>query len=62
MAYANKILQSWNQKGYRTLADVEQAMDEYRRQKESQNPSSFGTDEFFEAALKRGREKMGGGS
>ena len=62
MAYANKILNSWNEKGYRTLADVEQAMNEYRQQKEAQSPSSFGTDEFFEAALKRGREKMGGGS
>lgn len=58
IAYASKILAKWAEKGYRTLSAVESAEAEYRREKEEAG-SSFKTDEFFEAALKRGREKMG---
>lgn len=58
ISYANKILTTWIEKGYRTLADVEAAESEYRRAKEEAG-GSFKTDEFFEAALRRGREKMG---
>ena len=58
ISYANKILTKWTEKGYRTLSDVERAEMEYRREKEEAG-GSFKTDEFFEAALRRGRKKMG---
>lgn len=50
--YANSILERWYAEGYRTPADVEAALAEYRRKKAG-NGSSFDVDEFFEAALKR---------
>lgn len=59
LAYANKILMNWCDSGYRTLSDVQQAEGEYRKAKGQS--TSFKTDEFFEAALRRGREKMGEG-
>ena len=58
IAYAGKVVENWIAKGYRTLMDIEAAEAEYRREKEEAG-SSFKTNEFFEAALKRGREKMG---
>ena len=56
-SYTAKVLEKWNSAGYRTVADVEAARDRYRQQK-MQN-TSFDTDEFFEAALKRGNKKLG---
>ena len=50
--YANSILERWYAEGYRTLADVDAALAEYKRKKAG-NGSSFDVDEFFEAALKR---------
>lgn len=50
--YANRIIERWHAEGYRTVADVEQALAEYRRLKAG-GKSSFDVDEFFEAALKR---------
>lgn len=50
--YANTILERWYAEGYRTLADVERALAEYRRKKAEGN-GSFDVDDFFEAALKR---------
>lgn len=50
IAYANTILERWHTAGYRTLADVNAALDDYKKQKSN---SSFDADEFFEAALKR---------
>ncbi len=58
VAYAGKVIENWLSKGYRTLIEIEAAEAEYRRERE-EGSGSFKTDEFFEAALKRGREKMG---
>lgn len=51
MPYANKILERWFADGYRTIEDVDKALDEY--QKKKNNGSSFDVDEFFEVALRR---------
>ncbi len=50
--YANSILERWHAEGYRTLADVDAALADYKRKKAG-NGSSFDVDEWFEAALKR---------
>ncbi|MCI8590596.1 MAG: DnaD domain protein [Clostridiales bacterium] len=55
-AYTNKVLMNWQQAGYKTLADVEEAIQNYQSSKQSK--TSFETDEFFEAALRRGLEKL----
>ena len=49
-SYANTILERWYAAGYKTVADVNRAMEEYRRQK--LGGSSFDADDFFSAALK----------
>ena len=49
LSYMNTILKSWYNNGYKTLEDVEKG-----DAKESVE-SSFDTDEFFEAAVKRSR-------
>lgn len=56
MNYANAILENWYASGFKTLADVEAA--EAERTKSGAVPagSSFSTDSFFEAALKRSYE------
>lgn len=51
MPYANKILERWFADGYKTIADVEAALADYKRKKNGD--SSFDVDEFFEAALRR---------
>lgn len=51
MPYANKILERWFADGYKTVADVEKALADYRAKKNG--GSSFDVDEFFEAALRR---------
>ena len=51
MPYANKILERWFADGYKTVADVEKALADYKRKKNG--GSSFDVDEFFEAALRR---------
>lgn len=51
LPYANKILERWFADGYKTLADVEKALADYKRKKSG--GSSFDVDEFFEAALRR---------
>lgn len=58
MAYTNKVLLNWHEAGYQSLADVEAAIEQYSNTKQSK--ASFETDEFFEAALRRGSEKLGG--
>ncbi len=50
--YANSILERWYAEGYRTLADVDAALAEYKRKKAGDG-ASFDVDEWFEAALKR---------
>lgn len=57
MPYTNKVLSNWKEAGYTTAEQVTAAMEEYRQKKENRSASapqsSFATDEFFEAALKR---------
>ena len=51
MPYAHKILERWFADGYKTVADVDAALADYKRKKSG--GSSFDVDEFFEAALRR---------
>lgn len=54
MDYANAVLENWYAAGYRTPEEVDAA--EAERQKNADRRpegSSFDTDEFFEAALRR---------
>jgi len=51
LAYTDSILQRWHAAGYRTPADAERDMAEYRRKK--QGEKSFDADDFFEAAVRR---------
>lgn len=46
-AYMNSILKSWYESGYKTLEDIKLG------EKKDSAESSFDTDEFFEAAVKR---------
>ena len=50
LSYTDSILQRWHAAGYRTAADVERDMEEYRRKKK--NGSSFEANDFFEAAVR----------
>lgn len=52
MPYTNSILENWYKAGYKTLDEVTAAEDEYKKNKGT-NDSSFDTDDFFAAALKR---------
>ena len=55
VAYCNAILERWQASGYKTLDEVNAAMEEYRHDKKGAKDSagSFETDDFFEAALRR---------
>jgi len=55
LPYANAILENWYQAGLKTLAEIDTAIDEYKKMHEStlDNGGSFDTDDFFEAALRR---------
>lgn len=55
--YMNKILVNWNEAGYRTKAEVEDALKGYQKKKAEDSDSSFDIDEFFEAALRRTRNR-----
>lgn len=56
-AYMAKILENWHISGIKTLEDAEKSLEEYKG-KQKMSMSTFDTDEFFEAALKRSNEKM----
>ncbi len=56
-AYMAKILENWHNSGIKTLEDAERSLEEYKSKQKIQM-STFDTDEFFEAALKRSNEKM----
>ena len=54
--YMNKVLLNWHEAGYSTAEEVNAALLSYRAKKEQDtDEKSFDVDEFFEAALKRGR-------
>lgn len=59
--YCNSILESWNAAGYKTVNEVDAATADYKKKKNASG-GSFDTDEFFEAALRRSYEIMGGDS
>lgn len=56
LSYANAVLESWYTKGLSTPAEVEEA--EAKRNQGNVQKSSFDTDDFFEAALKRSYADM----
>lgn len=56
-AYMAKILENWHTSGIKTLEDAEKSLEEYKG-KQKMAMSTFDTDDFFEAALKRSNEKM----
>ncbi len=55
--YMNKILVNWNEAGYKTKSEVEEALNGYRDKKGAGEDTSFDVDEFFEAALKRAKNR-----
>ncbi len=57
MDYANRVLENWYSAGYKTPEDVAAAAQQHAAG--SQTGSSFKTDEFFEAALKRSYASAG---
>ena len=52
-----KILENWHNSGIKTLEDAERSLEDYKNKHQIQM-STFDTDEFLEAALKRSNEKM----
>ena len=58
IAYANKVLVNWHEAGLKTLSDGEEALDAYKKAREGQvaDGSSFDTNDFFEAAIRRSYE------
>ncbi|MBO5338452.1 MAG: DnaD domain protein [Clostridia bacterium] len=54
-SYTSKILENWQIAGIKTVEDAEKSLASY---KNKQNMSSFDTDDFFEAALKRSQERI----
>ena len=55
--YMNKILVSWHEEGYKTKAEIEEALGRFRENKGKSTETSFDVDEFFEAALKRSQNR-----
>ena len=50
-----KILENWQLAGIKTVEEAEESLASF---KSKQNMSSFDTDDFFEAALKRSNERI----
>lgn len=55
VSYCNAVLKRWYEAGYTDVETVNASMEQYRLDKEAakKSDSSFDTDDFFEAALKR---------
>jgi DnaD/phage-associated family protein len=67
ISYANAVLENWYKAGLATREEVEASIEEYQKNKESEKTgekrpdgTSFDTDEFFEAALRRSYEGVEG--
>ncbi len=67
ISYANAVLENWYKAGLGTLEEIEASIAEYQKNKEAEKTgetrpagSSFDTDEFFEAALRRSYEGVEG--
>ncbi|MBE6717755.1 MAG: DnaD domain protein [Ruminococcaceae bacterium] len=62
LPYASKILENWFTKGIKTLDEAKSLEFDYKNAKQSENQnkeSSFDSDEFFEAALKKSYDNLG---
>ena len=61
LPYANEILAKWHKAGYTTLEQAQNDEYSFKKKKEeaSASATSFDTDEFFEAALKRSYDNIG---
>ncbi len=63
LSYAGKIMENWFKAGVKTLDEAKNSETDYknanRPQDKDTDSSSFDTDEFFEAALKRSYENIG---
>ena len=60
-SYANAILKKWNELGLRTETEVKTYLDENKKPKskaEAEGGTSFDTDDFFNAALRRTFEEL----
>jgi len=62
MDYANAVLENWYKAGLKTLEEVENSIAEYQKAREKTGESqpagtSFDTDDFFAAALRRSYEE-----
>ncbi len=60
LAYMNRILQNWHDKGIKTVEAVEKSLAEYQSSKKTspKGASGFETDEYFEAALARSQKYL----
>lgn len=61
--YMNKVLENWHSSGAKDISDVDRLISDYaegKRRSGESGASSFDTDEFFELALKRSYEQLGG--
>ena len=56
-AYMAKILENWHTSGIKTSEDVDKSLASYQKKQEQSN-STFDTDDFFEAALRRSNEEL----
>lgn len=54
LAYMNKILESWFEKGYQTPEDVNNDRQAPKKKDGAEAGSSFDADDFFAAAVKKG--------
>lgn len=56
--YAGAVIDRWHADGIKTVGDIEKDAEAHKKKKKEENQGSFDTDEFFEAALRRGRKKL----
>ncbi len=57
ISYANAVLENWYKAGLTRVEDIEASMEEYQKAHEKAAPAtSFDTDDFFTAALRRSYE------
>lgn len=54
-SYMNSVLENWYKSGVKSLADAEAFLEHKRAENPSQNNGSFDTDEFFAAAVAKGK-------
>lgn len=60
--YAAAIIDRWYTEGIRTVEEIDSNIESHKKKKADDSTSSFDTDDFFAAAIKRGKEKAEGGA